>query len=104
MLTASVVAAMYNRRGSPGSGATITGDDVRYRLSSWNASSAPSVQTKGPDLRKSLKNGRARSASLEINQLSAAKQPVSFCTSLMQAEGRITSIVLIFSRFVSIPR
>jgi hypothetical protein len=104
MLTVSTVAAMYNRRGSLGSGATITGGDVRYRLSSWNASSASFVQTKGPDLYKSLKNGRARPASLEINRLSMAKQPVSFYTSLMQAGGRISSIVLIFFGFASIPR
>jgi hypothetical protein len=48
--TCSAVAVTYNRGGSPGSGATITGGDVRYRLSSWNTSSASSVQTKGPDL------------------------------------------------------
>jgi hypothetical protein len=104
MLTTYVVAVKYTRRGSPGSGATITDDDVRYRLSSWNASSFSSVQTKGLDLRKSLKNGRARSASLEINRLSLAKQPMSFYTSLMQAGGHIASIVLIFSGFASIPQ
>jgi hypothetical protein len=103
MLIASAIAAMYNRRGSPGSGDTITGGDVRYRLSSWNASSTSSVQIKGPDLHKSLKNGRVRSASLKINWLSAAKQPVSFYTSLMRAGGRITLIILIFSGFASIP-
>jgi hypothetical protein len=104
MLTASTIAAMYNRRASPGSEATITGSDMRYRLSSWNASSTSFVQMKGPDLRKSLKNERARSASLEINQLSATKQPVSFCTSLMRAGGRMASIVLIFFGFASIPQ
>jgi hypothetical protein len=77
---------------------------VRYRLSSWNASPASSVQTKGPNFHKSLKNGRARSASLEINRLSAAMHHVSFCTSLMRAGGRIALIVLIFSRLASIPR
>jgi hypothetical protein len=104
MLIASTIAVMYNRRGSPGSGATITGGDVRYRLSSWNASSALSVQMKGPDLCKTLKNGRACSASLEINRLNTAKQHVSFYTSLMRAGGRIASIILIFSGFASIPQ
>jgi hypothetical protein len=104
MLTTSDIAVMYNRRGSPGFGATITSGDVRYCLSSWNASSASLVQTKGPESHKSLKNGRARSAGLEINRLSTAKQPVSFYTSLMQAGGCITSIILIFSGFASIPR
>jgi hypothetical protein len=65
--------------------------------------SASSVQTKGPDFHRSLKNGRARSASPEINRLSTAKRSMSFCTSLMWAGGRITSIVLIFSGLTSIP-
>jgi hypothetical protein len=43
MLTASVIAMMYDKRGSPGFGATITDSDVRYRLSSWNSSSASFV-------------------------------------------------------------
>jgi hypothetical protein len=104
MLTASAVAATYNGRGSLGFRATIIYGDVRYRLSSWNASSASSVQTKGSDLRKSLRNGRAHSTSLEINRLSVAKQPVSFYTSLMRAGGRIASIILIFSEFALIPQ
>jgi hypothetical protein len=62
------------------------------------------VQTKGLDFYSSLKNGRARSASLEINRLSAAKHPTSICTSLMRAGGRIASIVQIFSGLASIPR
>jgi hypothetical protein len=57
MLTAFTVAVMYNRRASPGSEATITGSDMRYRLSSWNVSSTSSVQTKDLDLHKSLKMG-----------------------------------------------
>jgi hypothetical protein len=104
MLKASAVAVMYNRRGSPGFGATITSGDVRYCLSSCNASSTSFVQMKGLDLHKSLKNGRAYSTSVEINWLSVAKQPVSFCTSLMRAGGHIASIILIFSMFASIPR
>jgi hypothetical protein len=96
-----LIAVMYNRRGSSGFGATITGDDVRYHLSSWNASS---VQMEGLDLRKSLKSMRARSASLEINRLSAAKQPVSFYTSLMRVGGCIASIIWIFSGFALIPQ
>jgi hypothetical protein len=35
-------------------------------------------RTKGLDFHSSLKNGRAHSTSLEINQLSAAKHPASF--------------------------
>jgi hypothetical protein len=58
----------------------------------------------GPDFRKSLKNRRARSTSLEINQLSVPKQHVSFCTSLTWAGCRIASIILIFSGLASIPR
>jgi hypothetical protein len=76
---------------------------VRYLLSSWNASSASLVQAKGPNFHISLKNRRARSASLEINRLSVVKHPVSFCMSLMRAGGRIASIVLIFSELASIP-
>jgi hypothetical protein len=53
-------------------------NDVRYYFSSCNASSTSSVQTKGPDFHSSLKNGRACSASLEINRLSTVKHPVSF--------------------------
>jgi hypothetical protein len=104
MLTTSAIAVTYNRRGSLGSGATITSGDVRYCLSSWNASSASLVQMKGPDLLKSLKNGGARSAYLEINRLSVAKQPVSFYTSLMRAGGHIASIVQIFFGFALIPQ
>jgi hypothetical protein len=78
--------------------------DVRYRLSSWNATSASSVHMKGPDFRRNLKNGRARSSSLEINWLSVTNHLMSFCTSLMRAGGRIASIVLIFSGLASILR
>jgi hypothetical protein len=81
----------------------MIGGDVSYRLSSSNASSASSVQIQGPDFCRSLKDWRARSASLEINRLSAAKHPVSFYTSLMWVGGRITSISLIFLGLASIP-
>jgi hypothetical protein len=54
------------------------GNDMRYCFTSWNASSASLVQTKGLDFRSSLKNGRAHTANLEINRLSAAKHLVSF--------------------------
>jgi hypothetical protein len=82
----------------------MIGDDVRYRLSSWNASFTSSIQMKGPDFRRSLKNRRACSASLEINQLNAVKQPMCFYTSLMRVGGRIALTVLIFSGLASIPR
>jgi hypothetical protein len=81
----------------------MIGSDIRYCFSSWNASSSFSVQTKGLDFHSSLKNGRARSASLEIKWLSTANHPVSFWTSLMRAGGRITSIALIFSGLTPIP-
>jgi hypothetical protein len=73
-------------------------------LSSWNSSSTSSVQMKGLHFRRSLKIGRARSASLAINRLSAAKHLVSFCTSLMRAGGHTASIVMIFSGLASILR
>jgi hypothetical protein len=69
-----------------------------------NASSAFLVQTKGLDFRNSLKNGRARSASLVINRLSTAKHLVSFWTSFMRAGSHISSIALIFSGLALIPR
>jgi hypothetical protein len=59
---------------------------------------------KGPNFCRSLKNGRARSASVEINWLNVAKHLVSFCTSLMRAGGCIASIILIFFGLASIPR
>jgi hypothetical protein len=59
---------------------------------------------KGLDFRKKLKNGRARSVSLEVNRLIIAKHPMSFCASLMQAGGCIASIIIIFSGLASIPR
>jgi hypothetical protein len=59
---------------------------------------------KGLDFHRSLKNGRARSASLETNWLSAARHPMSFCTSLIWVGGRIAAIVLTFSGLASIPR
>jgi hypothetical protein len=80
----------------------ISGDG-RYRLSSWNASSASSIQMKGLDFLRNMKNGRARLANLEINRLSVTKQPVRFYTSLMRVGGRIVSIVLIFSGLASVP-
>jgi hypothetical protein len=43
ILTASEVAIMYSSRGSPGFGAAITGGEVRYLLSSRNASYVSSV-------------------------------------------------------------
>jgi hypothetical protein len=55
----------------------MIGSDIRYCFSSWNASSSFSVQTKGLDFHSSLKNGRARSASLEIKWLSTANHPMS---------------------------
>jgi hypothetical protein len=75
---------------------------VRYDLSSKNASYS-SVQTKGLDFRRSLKNGRTHSASLEMNRLSAAKHSVRFYTSLTSAGCHISLIVLILSRLALIP-
>jgi hypothetical protein len=37
-------------------------NDVRYYFSSWNATPASLVSTKGTDFYSSLKNGRAHSA------------------------------------------
>jgi hypothetical protein len=52
----------------------MIGSDVSYCFSFWNTSSASSVQTKGLDFRRSLKNWRACSISLEINGLSQASR------------------------------
>jgi hypothetical protein len=78
MLTTSAAAAMYMFNVSPGSGATRTGREVRCCFNSRKACSASSVQAKGLDFRRSLKKGRVLSANLEIKQLRAAKDPVSF--------------------------
>src|SRR6185437_1572482 len=78
MLTASADAVRYRNNGSPGSGATNTGSEVRCCFSSWKACSTYSVQENGPDLLNSLKKGRALSASLDMKQLRAARDPVSF--------------------------
>src|SRR6185312_15461987 len=78
MLTASADAVRYRNNGSPGSGATNTGSEVRCCFSSWKACSASSVQENGPDLLNSLKKGRALSASLDMKRLRAARDPVSF--------------------------
>jgi hypothetical protein len=78
MLTASVAAAMYKYNVSPGSGATRIDREVMCCFNSWKACSASLVQAKGPDFRRSLKKGRALSASLEMKRLRAAKDPISF--------------------------
>jgi len=77
MLTTSVDAARYRNKVSPGSGATSTDRKVRCFFSSWKAYSAYSVQVNEPDLLSSLKKGSALSASLEMKQLRAAKDPMS---------------------------
>ena len=101
MLTASADAARYRNNVSPGSGATNTGSEVRCCFSSWKAYSASSVKENGPDLLNSLKKGRALSARLEIKRLRAARDPVSFWTSLMRPGGLIASIALIMAGFAS---
>jgi hypothetical protein len=78
MLTASATAAMYKYSGSSGFGATNIGKDTKCCFSSWKACSASSVQEKDPDFRSSLKKGSALSANLEMKQLRAASDPVSF--------------------------
>ena len=101
MLTASADAARYKNNISPGSGATNTGSEVRCCFSSWKACSASSVQENGPDLLNSLKKGRALSASLDMKRLRAARDQVSFWTSLMWPGGLIASIALILAGFAS---
>jgi hypothetical protein len=61
-------------------------------------------QANGSDFRRSLKNGSALSANLEMKRLRAASDPVSFWMSLTQASGLITSIALIFFGLASMPR
>jgi hypothetical protein len=104
MLITSVVAARYRNSVSPGSEATRTGKEVRYRFISWKACSSSSVHVNGPDPLINLKKGRALSSSLEMKRLRAASDPVNFCTSLSRAGGLIASIARILFRFASIPR
>lgn len=52
---------------------------------------------------RALKNGKHRSADLEINLPKAAIHPSSLCTSLTQRGSNKFFMTLIFSRFASIP-
>src|SRR3954470_14989601 len=103
-LTTWLVAARYSSNFSCGLGATSIGVEDRYLFKSCSAASAFGVHFIGPAFFKILKNGRARSADLEINLLRAATQPASFRTSLTRAGASICSMALILSGLASIPR
>lgn len=76
------VMAMYNNSGSSGLDADKTGGEVRYCLRFWSARSASGVHSKRPDFLRSLKMGRPRWPSLEMNLPKAAVWPKKRCTSL----------------------
>src|SRR4051794_40047728 len=67
-LTSWVVSDRYNNNGSLILGVTKMGGDDRYIFKSWRAASTSGVQSMGTDFLSSLKKGRARSPSLEMNR------------------------------------
>src|SRR6187401_3632643 len=103
-LTTWLVAAKYSNNFSCGLGATSIGGEERYRFKSCSAASASGVHFIGPAFFNIMKNGRARSADLEINLLRAATQPTSLRTSLTCFGASICSMALILSGLASIPR
>jgi hypothetical protein len=50
-----------------------------------------------------VKKGKLRSASFDMNRLSDAIQPMSFCTSFLLYRGCICMTALILSWFASMP-
>src|SRR5215216_2161738 len=81
-LTTWLVAARYSNNGSWGLGATNVGTEDKYVFNSCKVASAPGVHCMGSVFFKICKNGRARSADLEMNLLSAVTHPIKRLTSL----------------------
>jgi hypothetical protein len=103
MMTTSFVAVRQRNMISLGSEATSIGREVRYCFNSWRTCLASSVEEKGPDFLNNLKKGSSLSASLEMKRLWTTRYPINFYMSLMRVGGLIISIVLILSRFASMP-
>ena len=110
VLTTWVVHERYRYNSSPFCpscpliGAVSTGGVERKAFSSSSALCASSVHLNVSSFLRSLKNGRPRSPSHEMNLPSAAMQPVSFCTCFWEVSGCMLVMAVIFSGLASMPR
>ena len=82
-----------------GQGGTRIGAVVNILLSLSRASSASTVHAKCSAFFRSRYSGGAFSPSREMKQLSAARQPVTFCTPLTSQIGPILVMAKTFSGF-----
>jgi hypothetical protein len=80
------------------------GGDYKWCMWSCSACFAYSVHWNLSCRLSSLKKGKPRSPSREMNLFKAAMQPVSFWTSLIVRGASMAVMEVIFSRFASIPR
>src|SRR6185312_10293498 len=94
---------MYRSNTSFGSGEVILTIFWRWFLSAWRASLCSGPHSNLFALRRTLKNGRLRSAERGINLFRAAIRPVSFCTSLMDLGSSMFQRAFTLSGFASIP-
>jgi hypothetical protein len=104
VLTTIEVIAMYNIMSSCFFGGVSTGEEVRYALRLSKAFLASSVYSNLSVFFNILKKGNPFLPSREIKQLSAALNPVNFCTPLMLHGGPISVMVQIFLELALIPR
>src|SRR5437016_7772090 len=104
VLTTCEVAAMYNSNGSSGMGGTNTGGLARNSLSLSKACCASGVHWNLSYFFRSLYKGIAHSPRQETKRLSAAMQPVSFCTSFSLVGEFILKMSLSFFGLTSMPR
>ena len=91
-------------RGSAGRGATMIRAVVNILLSLSRASSASTVHAKCSAFFSYRYNGNAFSPSREMKRLSAARQPITFCTPLTSRIGPILVMAETFPGLASMPR
>ena len=102
-LVATSVRDKYRYRVSLTIGFERIGARPKYSFNFWKASSHSSLYSSPFPFLIALKNEAHLSVDLAMNRLSEVRHPVSLCTSFNVFGENISSRVLIFSGFTSIP-
>ena len=103
-LTAPCEAMTYSNSGEAGSRLTRVVSSDKYAFNDSKVVAYLGPQVKSFVSRSVRRNDKLRSADREMNLFSAASLPDSFCTSLADFGGFMSSIASIFYGFASIPR
>jgi hypothetical protein len=103
VLTTALVAEIKSSSTSSDFGGTSVGKDFRYYLSSMKAAISYSSHWKPSAFCNSLYKGITCSPDIDVNLLSVAILPASFCISLRVQGGSNCSIASTFFGLASIP-